>query len=104
MWAIGNPLMFATILSISDSSRYSWQRLSHFFQLYLVGPFIPDQTASTDAILARASEFEALKLTCFDVAVNAPATNSRKSCGVMNAYKLCVSFTEATPNSFAEKR
>jgi len=54
--------------------------------------------------LASAGEFEGLNLARFDVAVNAPATNSRKSCGVMNAYKLGVGLTEATPDSFAEKR
>ena len=69
-----------------------------------VGLFILDETAHTDAILARAGEFEGLNLARFDVAVNAPATNSRKSCGVMNAYKLGVGLTEATPDSLAEKR
>jgi len=54
--------------------------------------------------LASAGEFEGLNLARFDVAVNAPATNSRKSCGVMNAYKLGVGLTEATPDSLAEKR
>ena len=88
--------------------RFVKVQLSSFVTLFFIDasvvPFIPDETASTDAILARAGEFEGLNLVRFDVAVNAPATNSRKSCGVMNAYKLRVSFTEATPNSLAEKR
>ena len=75
-----------------------------FFNDGLVGPFILDETTSTDAILTRAGEFEGLNLARFNVAVNAPATNSCKSRGVMNAYKLSVSFTDATPNSFAQKR
>ena len=75
-----------------------------FFNDSSVGPFISDETASTDAILARAGEFEGLNLALFDVAVNASATNIREFCGVMNAYKLSVSFTDATPNSFAQKR
>ena len=80
-------------------------RVCHtFFNDASVGSFIPDETATTDAILASAGEFEGLNLARFDVAVNAPATNSRKSGGVMNAYKSSVSFTDATPNSFAEKR
>ena len=75
-----------------------------FFNDASVGLLIPDETASTDAILARAGESEGLNLARFDVTVNAPATNSRKSCRVMNAYKLGVSFTEATPNLHSEKR
>ena len=75
-----------------------------FFNDALVGPLIANETAGTDAILACAGEFEGLNLARFDVTVNAPATNSRKSCSVMNAYKLSVSFTDATPNSFAQKR
>ena len=75
-----------------------------FFNHASAGSFILDETARTDAILARAGEFEGLNLARFDVTVNAPATNSRKSGGVMNAYKLSVSFTDATPNSFAQKR
>ena len=75
-----------------------------FFNDASVGSFIPDETATTDAILASAGEFEGLNLARFHVAVNAPVTDSCKSCGVMNAYKLGVGLTEATPDSLAEER
>jgi len=75
-----------------------------FFNHASVDPFILNETAIRDAELARAGEFEGLNLARFDVAVNAAATDSRKSCGVMNAYKLGVGLTEATPDSLAEKR
>jgi len=75
-----------------------------FFNHASAGSFILDETARTDAILACAGEFEGLNLARFHVAVNAPVTDSRKSCGVMNAYKLGVGLTEATPDSLAEER
>ena len=97
--------MLGTILSLFHIRQDTVVIVCHsFFNDASVGAFIPDKTSNADAILACAGEFEGLNLARFDVAVNATATNSRKSCGVVNAYKLGVSFTDATPNSFAEKR
>ena len=93
------------LYSLFQISRGTVVIICHtFFNDALVGPFIANETAGTDAILACAGEFEGLNLALFDVAVNASATNIREFCGVMNAYKLSVSFTDATPNSFAQKR
>src|SRR5438270_13113099 len=47
-------------------------QLSSFVTLFSnasIGPFIPNEAASTDAILARAGEFEGLNFALFDVAI-----------------------------------
>src|SRR5437016_123919 len=88
MWAIGSQLMPA-LYSLFQIRQGTVVRVCHtFFNHGSAGSFILDETARTDAILACAGEFEGLNLARFHVAVNAPVTDSRKSCGVMNAYKF----------------
>lgn len=105
MCAAGSQLLPATIRRTSDWSSYSCHRLSHFLlnSLIVRGFALTQQAAAAHAILAGAGKFEELKLTCFDVAVNAPATNVRKSCRVMNAHKLSVTVTQRAPDSLAGK-
>ncbi len=97
--------MFVTIRRTSDWSRCSCHRLSRFlFNSSIVRRLaLTQQTAAAHAILAGASKFEELNLTCFDVAVNAPPTNVRKLRRVVNADESNVIVTEQAPDAVAER-